>query len=453
VNAPIDIDTSWLKAIEAEQSVLGGLMLDNSAYDRVASVVRDGDFYQSDHRLIFQVIVGEISAGRSADILTVVDRLNGLGKLQEAGGQSYLGELSANTPSSANILRYAEIVAERSVVRALYAAAQGITRSVLDSRGRSAHDLIDAAQSAVMSIRESVQKGRGDFHTAEELIREVGEFVDGQHEKYLAGELQDVTGLSTGFAELDKRTTGLHPGELVILAARPAMGKSALALNIAENSARISGKVVLFFSLEMSLRQLGLRAMASKSGINVQRLVTGRVYEQEWPRVANALGGYSGTPLVFCELGGLSVMDVRMMARKARREYGEMSLIIIDYLGLMAVFDDRANPATQIAQITRGLKLLAKELQVPVMVLSQLNRELEKRPNKRPTLADLRDSGAIEQDADIVWFIYRDEVYNPNSSERGQAEVITAKQRNGPTGTDFLKFRGDFTRFDNLENA
>jgi replicative DNA helicase len=313
--------------------------------------------------------------------------------------------------------------------------------------------LVDAAQAAVMSVRESVGKGRGDFHTAAELIRDVGAFVDDQHEKYVKGELQDVTGLSTGFADLNRRTTGLHPGELVILAARPAMGKSALALNISENAARISGKVVLFFSLEMSLRQLGLRSMAAQSGINVQRLVTGRVYEQEWPRVVDALGAFNNVPLVFCELGGLSVTDVRMMARRVRREYGEMALIVIDYLGLMSVFDSRANPATQIAEITRGLKLLAKELQVPVMVLSQLNRDLEKRVNRRPTLADLRDSGAIEQDADIVWFIYRDEVYNPNSDARGEAEIITAKQRNGPTGTDYLKFRGDFTRFSNAESG
>lgn len=442
-------DFSWGHSVEAEQAVIGGLLMDNAAYDRIAQLVTAADFFRSDHRLLFTVATDLIGKGKGADVLTVCEQLMRLGKLDEVGGQAFVGGLALNTPSAANIQRYAEIVAQRSVMRALAAAGARIGELARHTRGREARDLVDEAQSVVMAIRGTVDKGRGDFHTAGQLIREVAEFVDQQHAKYVEGTLGDVIGLSTGFVDLDRRTTGLQPGELIVLAARPAMGKSALAQNIAENSARFSGKPVVFFSLEMSLRQMGLRLMASKAGLNVQRLVTGRVYEQEWPRVAQAMSAFDDVPIVFCELGGLTVLDVRMKARHAARQFGELSLIVIDYLQLMAVFDSRANPATQIAEITRGLKLLAKELQVPVMVLSQLNRELEKRPNKRPNLADLRDSGAIEQDADLVWFIYRDEVYNPSTEVRGQAEIITAKQRQGPTGTDFLRFRGDYTRFDN----
>lgn len=448
-----DIDpATWAYHVDSEQSVLGGLLLDNTAYDRIVDVVRESDFFTRDHREIFRVIVRLIEDSKPADVLTVAELMERFGSLDKSGGQAYLGSLALNTPSAANIGRYAQIVAERSLLRALNAAATGIMAAVRNSRGKAARELLDEAQASVMSIRDAT-KGRGDFHMAGELVRDVVNFVDEQHARYINGTLGDVTGLPTGFSVLDRRTTGLQPGQLIVVAARPAMGKSAFALNVAEFSARFSKKTGLVFSLEMSLRELGLRLMSGQAQVSIQRLVTGRVYETEWPRVVEGTARLDDLPLAFCELGGLTVMELRSMARRAKREYGELSLIVVDYLQLMIGGDDGANRAAQLSEITRGLKLLAKELQVPVMALSQLNRDLEKRPNKRPTMADLRDSGSIEQDADLIWFIYRDEVYNPKTEDKGIAEVITGKQRNGPTGVDRLKFRGDFTRFSNEGEA
>ena len=447
---PIEV---WGYSIDAEQSVLGGLLIDNAAHDRVCSVVRDADFFRADHREIFRQIVKLIEAQQPADTLTLSEALQRAGMLDQVGGQAYLGALVLNTPSAANIGRYAQIVAERSTLRALARVAESIGEAVRHSKGKSARELLDAAQASVMAIRDSLSTGRGDFHTAAQVVGDVIEFVDSQHEKRLAGTLEDVTGLATGFRDLDKRTTGLQPGQLVILAARPAMGKSALALNMAENAARISGNTALVFSLEMSLRELGLRMLAAGAGLNVQRLVTGNISEREWPRVADSIPRLQDLPLAFCEMGGLTVLELRTLARQAKRVYGGLSLIVVDYLQLMIGSSDNNNRAAELSVITRGLKLLAKELQVPVMALSQLNRELEKRLNKRPAMADLRDSGSIEQDADLIWFIYRDEVYNANTEARGIAEIITAKQRNGPTGTDFLRFRADFTRFSNDEEG
>lgn len=446
---PFEDVSSWGYSVDAEQSVLGGLLLDNSAYDRVCGVVRDSDFFVTAHREIFRAIFGLIEAGKPADVLTVSDRLQALGKLEAVGGQAFIGSLSVNTPSAANVARYAEMVAERATLRGLFAVARSIGESVRLPGGRSARELLDAAQASVMAIRDSLKSGRGDFHSAGSVVNEVVSFVDEQHQKYLAGTLDFVTGLPTGFTDLDRRTTGLHPGQLVIVAARPGMGKSALALNVTEYASKASGKTALVFSLEMSLRELGLRMVASGAGINVQRLVTGRVNDAEWSRVANAMVSAQDLPIVFCEVGGLSVLELRTMARQAKREFGGLSLIVVDYLQLMIGGASEQNRAAEISVITRNLKLLAKELQIPVIALSQLNRDLEKRSNKRPVMSDLRDSGSIEQDADLIWFIYRDEVYNPNSDDRGYAEVITGKQRNGPTGVDRLAFRGDFTRFAN----
>lgn len=440
---------AWAYSVDAERSVLGGLLLDNTAFDRVCGVVRESDFFVMSHRTIFRAIAGLLENNRPADVLTVCDVLDRAGKLADAGGQAEVGALSMDTPSAANVAHYAQIVADRATLRGLYRAARGITEWVMESHGRTARELLDAAQASVMAVRELVTQGRGDFHSAAQVVGDVVGFVDGQYQKCLAGTLNYVTGLATGFDDLDRRTTGLQPGQLVILAARPAMGKSALALNMAEYAARSSKKTALVFSLEMSLRELGLRMLASGAGINVQRLVTGRISENEWPRAISAVGAVQDLPMQFCEIGGLPIMELRSMARRAHREYGGLSMIVVDYLQLMIGSSDNQNRAAELSVITRGLKLLAKELQIPVMALSQLNRELEKRTNKRPVMSDLRDSGSIEQDADLIWFIYRDEVYHPNSDDRGMAEVITAKQRNGPTGVDRLRFRGDFTRFSN----
>lgn len=443
-------ETAWAYNMDAEQSVLGSLMLDNSAYDGVVDLITENDFFTLDHRLIFRAILGLIESNKPADALTVAEVLQRRNELKELrGGQSYLGVLALNTPSAANIRRYSEIVVERSILRGLYGAARGVMESVTDSRGRDVKDLLDEAQARFMAIRESKRSGRGDFHTTQDLLVDVIEFIDTQHGRYLKGETNFVTGLPTGFTDLDRMTTGLQPGQLVILAARPKMGKSAFSLNIAENSARISGKTVALFSMEMSLRELGMRLVASASQINVQRLATGRVYEGEWPRISTAGGELMNLPIVFNEAGGLTIMELRGLGRRVKRDHGNLGLIIIDYLQLMVGGDSDVNRANQLAEITRGLKLLAKELQVPIIALSQLNRQLENRPNKRPTMSDLRDSGAIEQDADMILFIYRDEVYNADSLDRGMAEIIIAAQRNGPTGKILLNFRADQTRFVN----
>jgi replicative DNA helicase len=441
--------TQWGRSLEAEQCVIGGLLCDNNAFDRIASIVRDSDFYVTNHREIFRVISRMLSAGTPVDVLTLCDALQATPLQHDGDVFAYIGSMALNTPSAANIERYAKMVAERATKRALHAALKSSLDALYRSQGRDVKEVLDQAQALVMGVRDAANVARGIFRDAKTLIVETMEFVDGQHEKHLAGTIEYVTGLPTGFVDVDTRTTGMQPGQLIVLAARPAMGKSALALNIAENAARASGKRAVFFSLEMSNRELGLRMLAAASRLNVQRLVTGRIYDDEWPRVARGSGEAMESQLVFCELGGLSILELRSLARQARREYGELSMLVIDYLQLMEGFSEEANRANQVAQISRGLKLLAKELQIPVLVLSQLNRQVEQRGNKRPQLSDLRESGAIEQDADVVWFIYRDEVYNQASTDKGFAEVITAKQRNGPTGIDRLRFRGDFTRFDN----
>lgn len=440
---------AWGHSIEAEQSVLGGLLLDNSAYDRVADLVVEADFFSGDHRLIFRATIGLIENNRPADALTVADALERLGRLKDMGGRAYLGNLAMNTPSAANIRRYAEIVVERSIMRSLYRASQSIIESVMNSKGREIGDLLDSAQALIMSIREKKVPGHSDFESLHHVMAGVVDFVDTQHARYEAGEINEVTGLPTGFIDLDRMTSGLHPGQLIILAARPAMGKSALSLNISEYAAKTSKKPVVFFTMEMGNREQGLRMLASGARINTQRLVTGRLNNDEWERIVGAVDAISDCPIVLCEQGGLSIGELRALARRAKREYSDLGLVVVDYLQLMVGGDSEANRSAQLSEISRGLKLLAKELNVPVIALSQLNRELEKRPNKRPVMSDLRDSGAIEQDADMILFIYRDEVYHQDSPYAGTAEIIVAKQRNGPTGTVRLTFRKDHTRFEN----
>lgn len=437
----------WNCSEEAEQSVLGALLLDNAAFDRVADVVREPDFYSGGHRRVFRVMSHMIEAGRIADLVTVSERLSAddAAAFRDLGGPAYLASLAQNTPSSANVRRYAEIVRERSVARQLYGAAQDISLSVTASRGRPVSELVDEAQQRVLEIGEGHRTGRQDFIDTQALLGQVLEFVDYQYHREVH---DDVTGLPTGFRDLDIQTTGMQPGQLIIVAARPAMGKSAFALNVAENASRASQRHAAVFNLEMGNRETGLRLLAARSGVNVQRLVTGRINDAEWQRVSAAIGALSSVPMLFHEHAGLTVTDLRALARRAVRERGSLSVIVVDYLQLMLAGTAESNRAMQLAEITRGLKLLAKELQVPVIALSQLNRELEKRVNKRPVMSDLRDSGALEQDADVILFIYRDDYYHPNSAEPGVAEIIIAKQRNGPVGTVRLRFRADRTRFE-----
>ena len=446
-SAPPDApDLSWGHSVEAEQSVIGGLLLDNTAYEHIADLIRPEHFFRSDHRLVFQHMLQLIEANKAADALTVAESLKRSGKLGDLPDAQYLTELALNTPSAANIKRYAEIVIERAIFRTIYAECNAVMDAVRRPGQRNAREILAQAQARLLSLGDRTG-GRPDFEDASTLMRRVVEFIDEQHQRYeKLGTEAAVTGLATGFLDFDAMTSGLHPGQLIVVAARPAMGKSALALNISEHVAR-AGTPVAFFSLEMGNKEQGIRMVASGSRLNTQRLFSGRISEDEWPRVVDAIGKLSDIPLHFSESPYLTVMEMRSLARRLKRQHPNLGLIVVDYLQLMVAGGNEQNRANQIADISRGLKLLAKELGLPVIALAQLNRELEKRGNKRPVLSDLRDSGAIEQDADVVVFIYRDEVYDEASPRRGIAEIIIAKQRNGPVGTVQLAFRADNTRF------
>lgn len=436
----------WAHSPEAEQSLLGGLLLDNAAFDHVADIVAERDFYIGAHRRVFAAAARMIEAGRAADIVTVAELLEreDARLFAEMGGAAYLGTLAQNTPSALNIRRYAELVKERAIARRLFSACQAIGDSILERKGRDIGTLLDEAQQKILAVSEGAG-GRADFSELREVMARVFEFVDQQYHR--EGD-NVVTGVPTGFRNLDVQTTGMQGGELIILAARPGMGKSALALNIAEHAAKATAKPGLLFNLEMSNRQTGLRLLAAEAGINVQRLVTGRINDAEWARASAAMSRLHEVPLLFNEEAGLSVRDMRAMARRAFRAHGGLSVIVLDYLQLMLSGDSDSNRANELAGITRGLKLLAKELNVPVLALSQLSRKCEERANKRPVMSDLRDSGAIEQDADIILFVFRDDYYNANSLDKGIAELIVSKQRNGPVGTVRLRFRADMTRFE-----
>jgi len=441
----------WNYSSEAEQSVIGGLLLDNDALDNVADLLAPADFYTLEHREMFSAIVALIRDMKPADILTVYDRLRAKDPDQFSDKTAaYLGQLSVNTPSAANVRRYAEIVRERSIARALFAAGIEISDSVRNSGTRPVEELVDQAQERVMAIDEQRARGRQAFQTLDHLLPQVVQFVDRQHERYQSMGENGVSGVSTGFIDLDRMTNGLQAGELLILAARPSMGKSSLALNIAEHAARSTQQWALYFNLEMGNREQGLRTLGAAARITVQRLASGRIYDDEWPRVSQALPKMKGVKLAFNEHAGLTIMELRALARRAQRELGPVCLIIVDYLQLMLAGETETNRANQLAEISRGLKLLAKEMQVPVMALAQLNRELEKRGNKRPMMSDLRDSGALEQDADVILFIYRDEVYHADSPNKGIADILIAKQRNGPVGKIELMFSAEHTRFENI---
>ena len=443
------LDMRWGYALEAEQSVLGGLLLDNTAWDRVGDLLSESDFYSNDHRLIFACIMHLIECNKPADALTVAEALNSRGKLSAVdGGREYIGTLALNTPSAANVRRYAEIVRERAMFRAIFSECNALIDAVRRPGDRDARQILDVAQARIFALGER-SAGGADFESSNQLMTRVVEFVDQQYQRNSeAGGDSAVTGLATGFIDFDRMTSGLHPGQLMVLAARPAMGKSSLALNISEQVAR-AGVGVAFFSLEMGNKEQGIRLVASSARLNTQRLFSGRINEQEWPRVVDSVGKLIELPIFFNESPYLSVMEMRTLARRLKRQEPRLGLVVLDYLQLMVAGGNEQNRANQIAEISRGLKLLAKELQLPVIALAQLNRELEKRTNKRPVLSDLRDSGAIEQDADLVVFIYRDEVYQPTLENKGHAELIVAKQRNGPIGSVEVRFRADNTTFEN----
>lgn len=431
-------------SVEAEQSVIGGLLLDSEGWDKVADVVREDDFFASEHRRIFRAIHRLMESGKPVDVITVAEFLEGHGLLADMGGLPYLGGLVQNTPSAANIRRYAEIVHDRAVKRRVLRAAQDIEEKAFSPAGMSAGEFVDFAQAKIQAVSEQAHKGGpGPQRLADVMVGVAGRM----DELYNRVDKSEVTGVPTGFAQLDKMTTGMQPGDLVILAARPSMGKTSFALNIAEHVGVTLGKPVAIFSMEMINEQLGLRLMSAMSKIHAQRVRVGRIYDHEWARVTEAVGRVQDAPVWLDEDASITPTELRTRARRIHRECGGLSLVIIDYLQLMNIDTNSENRAIELGKVSRGLKHLAKELQCPVIALSQLNRGLEQRPNKRPIMSDLRDSGAIEQDADTVLFIYRDEVYNEESPDRGLAEIIVGKQRNGPTGKVVVEFDGTLTRF------
>ncbi|MFM7226561.1 MAG: replicative DNA helicase [Betaproteobacteria bacterium] len=437
-------------SIEAEQSVLGGLLLDNTAFDRVIDLVSAEDFYRFDHRLIFQQIAKLVAATKPADVITVFESLSLLGKAEEVGGLAYLNALAQNTPSAANIRRYAEIVRDRSILRKLISVSDEIAGDAFNPQGKEVRQMLDVAESKIFSIAEEGNRGAAGFVEIKPLLAHVVERID---ELFARDSTNDVTGVPTGMLDLDRMTSGLQEGDLIIVAGRPSMGKTAFSVNIGENVAIESGLPVAIFSMEMGGTQLAMRMLGSVGRIDQQRLKTGRLKDEDWPKLTSAIQKMNDAPIFIDETPALSSVELRSRARRLARKCGKLGLIIVDYLQLMSANAPGENRATEISEISRNLKSLAKELNCPVIALSQLNRSLEQRPNRRPVMSDLRESGAIEQDADLILFIYRDEVYNPDSPDKGTAEIIIGKQRNGPIGQVRMTFLGQFTKFDNYTGA
>jgi len=433
-------------SIEAEQSVLGGLLLDNTAWERIGDIVAVDDFYRDDHRRIFRHIAKLIEQNRPADVVTVAESIDSSEDKEKTGGITYLGQLAQNTPSAHNIRRYAELVRERAVMRKLVTVGSEIADSALSPAGKEVAQLLDEAESKVFEIAEAGNRGRDGFKDIHQLLSQVMERVD---MLYHRENPSDITGIPTGYHDLDQMTSGLQEGDLVVVAGRPSMGKTALALNMGEHVAVENRLPVAVFSMEMAGTQLATRMLGSIGRLDQHKLRTGRLSDEDWNKLTNAVGRLHDAPIHIDETAALNALELRARARRLHRQYGKLGLIIVDYLQLMSASTQGENRATEISEISRSLKALAKELHVPVVALSQLNRSLEQRPNKRPVMSDLRESGAIEQDADLILFIYRDEVYNPDTPDKGKAEVIIGKQRNGPIGTVNLTFLGQYTRFEN----
>jgi len=430
--------------MEAEQSVLGGLLLSASAWDQVADKVTEMDFYREDHRLIYRAIRDLHESSRPCDAVTVSEWFESHGKADQVDGGNYISQLANNTPSAANVGAYADIVREKSILRSLIDVGATITTSAFTADGRESTTLLEEAERLVFAIADKGNRGGSGYVSVQDSLKEAMAKI----EELNAFE-GDITGIPTGYQDFDRITAGLQPSDLIIVAGRPAMGKTTFAMNIAEHAAIKHGKSVAVFSMEMASLQLVMRMFSSVGQIDQNRIRTGTLDDMDWPKLTSAMNLLHKSKIFIDDTPALSPSELRARARRLKREH-DIDMIVVDYLQLMSVPDNRENRATEIAEISRSLKTIAKELNVPVIALSQLNRALEQRPNKRPLMADLRESGAIEQDADLIVFIYRDEVYNKETGEKGKAEIIIGKHRNGSTGTVFLAFQGPWLRFVNL---
>ena len=429
---------------------MGGLLLDNNSWDKVADLLVEADFYRYEHRLVFASITSLVNANRPADVITVFEQMQSQGKAEEIGGLAYLNSLAQYVPSSANIRRYAEIVRERSILRKLVSVSDEIATSALNTNGRPVTNILDEAEQKIFSIGEEGSRMRQGFQSMDKLVVQLLDRVE-----EMSKNPNDITGVPTGFFDLDRMTSGMQAGDLLVLAARPSMGKTALAINIAEHVALHEDLPVAVFSMEMGASQLAIRIVGSIGRIDQGRLRTGKLIDDEWPRLSDAIERLKTVSLSIDETPGLTTSELRASARRLARSCGKLGLVVVDYLQLMSGSGggDGENRATELGEISRGLKMLAKELQCPVIALSQLNRGVEQRTDKRPMMSDLRESGAIEQDADVIMFIYRDDYYNKDSKEPGVAEIIIAKQRNGPTGTVKLTFLKPITKFESYAGA
>ena len=438
-------------SIEAEQSILGGLLIDNKAIDRIAGQISASDFYRNDHRIIFTHISKLIDNNDPADIVTVAESLEQNAELTKVGGVAYLGLVADNTPTASNISGYAKIVRERSIMRNLVEVGSDIVESAFSPQGKDAQQLLDESESKIFQIADAGASEKLGFIDIKELLPKAAQRID---DLYQLDDPNGVTGVPSGYADLDQKTAGLQPGDLIIIAGRPSMGKTSLALNIAEHVGMEAGLPVAIFSMEMGAAQLTMRLLGSVGKLDQHKMRIGQLEDEDWPKLTNALGALNEAPIFIDEGSALNSYEVRARARRLHRQQGKLGLIVIDYIQLMSAANEQSteNRATEVSEISRSLKALAKELNVPVVALSQLNRSVESRPDKRPMMSDLRESGAIEQDADVIMFIYRDEVYNPETAEKGVAEIILSKQRNGPTGTVKLTFLGQYTRFENYAN-
>ncbi len=448
LNPPKTVNPAAVKvpphSVEAEQSVLGGLMLEGKAWDNVADKIREDDFYRHEHRLIFRAVARLVEQNKPVDVLTVSEALRDLHELEQVGGDVYLFELANNTPSAANISAYADIVRERSVLRRLISAASGIAENAFNAQGRSITELLDIAERSVFAIADHGGTGSGPKNIKEYLASTMDKIDTLFHSN------SAITGMPTGYNDFDEMTSGLQGSDLVIIAGRPSMGKTTFAMNIAEHVAIKSQAPVLIFSMEMPGDAIVMRLLSSLCRIDQLRIRTGKLNDEDWPRISSTVSMLSEAKLYIDDTPALSPAEMRARARRLAKEHGQLGLIVVDYLQLMQVPGNNENRTAEISEISRSLKGLAKELNVPVIALSQLNRGLEQRADKRPVMSDLRESGAIEQDADLIVFIYRDEVYNEASPDKGTAEIIIAKQRNGPIGKVRLTFMGQYTCFENF---